>query len=801
MSTSLGELRIAARSLWKARGFSVAAIATLGIAIGLEASTLAVINAYLIRSLPYPAADRLYTVTYGRPGENPPRGLNDLNWSVAGDVVEHAISWDLDVFYLLGGGQAEAVPGAWVTYGFMQGLAIRPVVGRSFTPDEFASGGPQVALISHALWQGRFGGDAAVLGRSFAAYVSDRPQDADVFTIVGVLPPDFWHVNTYTGVLTPLRARSYPYMLRLRSGITPAVAEHRLTELVRPLVPAGAELRVRLQSVHQRYVAEIRPLLRAIAAAVTLVLLIACANVAFLVLIRSMRRQKEIALRLTLGAGRLRIARLLVSEAFLLCAAAVALGTGLAALAVQRLAPMIEQHLGRQVPGGVSAVSVDATVLILIGAAALVISIALALAPLFFTTRHSLFPVLRRGRQGGVDGVQAGRTRTVLVAAEVAGSLSLLVGCGLLVRTVLSLLAVDLGIQPTNVVSATLALRESSYPDAATRVHFYDQLLRALQRVPAVRSAALSTPSPLVEFQPRPLLADQGATAHGTSASVRAITADYFTALGMSIRVGRAFTDLDRIESQPVAVVSESLARGLWPDGDAVGRSVRVIDPGRASSDTTVMARVIVGVVSDVRQSPTDAETADVYVPLLQLPERFSSIVVRTASSATLPIDALTRALGEIDSEVSLGAVRGLTTIVEEQLARPRFLAWVFTAFGLFAATLALLGVYAVIAYSVRQREHEIAVRMAVGAEPHAIVRLFLRNGIPVLAAGLAAGVLGGLGIGRLLGAQLHGVAFADLPTLATAALALGAACVVATWWPARRAATTDPAVALREEG
>ncbi|MGH7712827.1 MAG: ABC transporter permease, partial [Gemmatimonadaceae bacterium] len=233
------DFRLALRTLLKARGFAAAVITILALAIALETTVIAVVNAYLVRALPYPQSDRLYQVSYA--GQNDPvvERLHALNWESLSDVVEHRIAWDLDVFYLIGGDHPEAARGAWVTPGFMQGLGIRPEIGRAFAPSEFAAGTAQVALISHQLWQGRFAGDTAVLGRTFDAYVSDRPNDPEVFTIVGVLPANFWHLNPYTDVLTPLRAASYPYLVRLRAGVPPALAARRITQLA---LDAGVRL-------------------------------------------------------------------------------------------------------------------------------------------------------------------------------------------------------------------------------------------------------------------------------------------------------------------------------------------------------------------------------------------------------------------------------------------------------------------------------------------------------------------------------------------------------------------------------
>lgn len=424
MESLRNDIRMAVRSLLKARGYTTSALLTLALGLALAITVLAVVNAYLVRSLPYPAADRLYSVIYARQGEDQPDDLETLDWSSLADVVEHPIAWDLDVFYMLGGDGAfsERAPGAWVTPGFMSGLGIRPAMGRAFGPNEFLPGAPQVALISHDLWMRRFGGDSGVSGRRVNAFVSDRPRDPEIFTIVGVLPAEFWHLNPYTQILTPLRAPTYPYMVRLRENVPTAVAEERITALVRGTrsdIPQG--WRVALQSTHQRYVERIKPMLLAIGGAVAVVLMIACGNVALLTLLRGIRRRKDIAVRLALGAQRREVARMLLTETAVLTTAAVLLGTLLAAGITRSLAPTIEQQLGRTVPGGVSAMSIDVRVLAGIALLGVFIAMLVGLAPLLMTTRLRFLPALRQARAGG-DGLGGRRARFALIVIEVAGS-------------------------------------------------------------------------------------------------------------------------------------------------------------------------------------------------------------------------------------------------------------------------------------------------------------------------------------------------------------------------------------------
>jgi putative ABC transport system permease protein len=793
------ELRITVRTLAKARGFTVAVVATLGVALALETTIVSTVNAYLLRSLPYPGADRLYQVQYAALGESAPDGLEALAWGSLSDVIEYGIAWDLDVFYMTGGDHAERAPGAWVTRDFMEGLNIRPAIGRAFVPDEFERGGPQVALISNALWQTRFGGDPSIVGKQFNAYVSDRPEDPEAFTIVGVMPASFWHLNPYTSILTPLRgAATYPYMVRLRSGVAPSLAERRIAELV---LSSGARVppgwRPLLTSAQNAYTRSVKPLLLAIGAAVTLVLLIACSNVTLLLLLRGIRRDKEIAVRLALGASRGEVARMLVAESTVLCAMGVVLGTALAAILNRLLAPMIEQQLGRRIPGGPSAVAIDLKVSAIVLVVALVIAAIMSLAPILLTRRGELFATLRSARGGG--GGRSARGRAMLVTIEVAGSFALLVGCGLMVRTIRSMLSVDLGIQSAHVTEASLALREQSYPTAHARAVFYERVLAEVRRAPGVAVAALSGPSPSVSFEARPIRAESNESAIHR-APVRTVAGEYFRALGIPIIQGRALGDQDREGGPPVVVISESLARRLWPNGAAVGSRVRMVERGALREDTATILRTVVGVVRDVRQTPTDAEIADAYIPLAQAADRYASIVVQSTVSSAEWSAALRRLMKGVDPDVNVDPAIALAQIVDAQLSRPRFLASAFAAFGVFASLLGVMGLYVVIAYAVKQREHEVAIRMAVGADPRRVFSLFVKDAGRVLALGIALGVLAAAGIGRLLSTQLFGVARVDAVTLITTALVLITACLVAVWRPARRAARIDPVVVLRAE-
>ena len=793
-------MTITLRSLARARGFTVTAILTLGIGLALCVIVAAVANAYLFRPLPYPAADRLYNIQYAPPNERAPRGLNALDWASLDDIVEQPIAWDLDVFYLLGGTYPESAPGAWVTPGYVRGFGVRAAMGRDLVAQDFEPGRPLVALISHRLWQSRFGGDPAIVGRRLTAYVSDRPNESESMEIVGVTQPDFWHVNPYTEVLAPLRIKAYPYLLQLREGVPPRLAEDRVTRLVHSAEPSAH--RATLIAFQSGYVASLRPVVWAIGAAAALVLVIACANVAVLMLVRSQRREREVVLRVALGASRAQVLRMLVAEALWLGVAATIIGLALAVAALGWLVPFVEGFLERRVPGGASAIAFDPQLAAIAIAAGLVSTVAFSLAPAIVLWRQSLAPSIAAGGRGATVSGGRSRARSFLIGLEVAVSLTLLTGALLMTISALRMLAVDFGIQPHGVTTVATTLRQQSYPDAATRAPFFERLIDRMSAMSQGRVVAMGDWWPLQAPPPRRFDAGNGLIADGGAVGV---SAGYFSALGVRILEGRPLSKTDRFGSEPVLVASESLARRLWPasareaSSGAVGQTVRVSTIPQTGTPETQTYRVV-GVAADVRHTHTDTNLLDAYVPLLQTAGRFTFLYMPVTAPTPAWERALRESIAALDAEVAVGAPRALQVALDQAHFKPRVLAWMLSAFAAFAALLALLGIYGVVSYAVRQREREVAVRMAVGADRRSVIGLFVRQGGLVLLAGVAAGALGAMGMGQILSAQLYGVGRTDPIVIASAAALLTSCGLVAIWWPARRATSTDPAAVLKAE-
>jgi putative ABC transport system permease protein len=808
MIAPLTAFRLAARSLLGARGFTITAVLTLALGMTLCTTAMVVVGAYLLNDLPYPAADRLHWIRYGTPGQEQPRNMETLDWPSLNDVIEHPVAWDLDVFYMLGD-HVESVAGAWVTPGFVQGLGIQPAIGRGFGPDAFTAGAPNVALISHRLWRSRFGSDPSIVGRTFAAYVSDRPEEAEHFTVIGVMPERFWHINAYTDILTPLRAPTYPYMARLRAGVTPQTAASRITALVAASAPALPQnWSVTVVSAHEVHVQTVRPVLRAVSAAAGLVLLVACANVAGLLLVRTTKRQREMAVRVALGAGRAAIARMLLAEGLILGIAASVLALLLTRLTLDALAPVIQQQLGRSAPGGALAFAIDTRTMGLAAGVAVVTALMCALVPLAAVLRTRVSGGLQSGSRTITEGGASQRIRAGLIAVQVALSLTLLCGSALMLRSVVSLLQTDLGITADRVLNASVTLRQNKYPDPPSRVSAFERIAAQLGALAGVESVGLTTAWPLQQPALQPIERRdaagraRGATPLGKETSravVHGVSDAYFTTVNIPTIAGRGFGAADRAGGALVAIVSDALARQLWPGADAVGQRVAV-PQSQQRGEPVLVERQVVGVVRDVRQGPADVNLADLYVPIAQTSTRFAFVLVRTSGAPANWLAPLRSAIRDIDPELAMDRTRPLQVSVDEITARPRFLTSLLGAFATIAGLLALVGVYGVIAYAVRQREREIAVRLAIGADPARITRLFLQQGAGILSVGLGLGVLGVLAAGRLIESQLFGITPRDPVALALAVLAFALAGLGAIWWPSRRAGSLDPAIALRAE-
>lgn len=788
------------RALSSARGFFLVAVLTLGAGLTLATMTLAVMQAYGGRGLPYPASDRIHRLEISDAARARVGDLSALDWASLGDAFDLQTAWDLDVFYLLDGEYPQPARGAWITPDYTPTFGLTAALGRTFTAEDFATGSPPVALISDRIWRIRFGADPAVLGRTFRAYVSDRPDDAETFTIVGVLPADLWHLHAYTEVLTPLKEPVYPYIVRLRTGFPAAAAGDRVAQLLRGTsvpVPAGtpASPDAVLVSLHAGYIAAVRPVLIALGVVAALMVIIATANVIVLALLRARVRAREMSVRLALGATRWQAGRLLVLEGVVVGGLATAVGLAAAAAFLPSAAPSVERFLDRSIPGGIEALALDSTVVIAVIAAGAVVTALLAALPLLTMMRRVAWSWVPAAR-GATESRDAGRSRAVFIAVEVAASLTLVAGASLMTDTALRMLDVELGLDGSEVATTGLALRQRSFPDQESRAAVFVRLQRQLREGAGVSGIALGDWMPLATSRPRPVRSVDASPAATTAAANRfSVTGEFFDLLDIPLRDGRTFVEQDGPGGDRVAIVSESLARRLWPGARAVGQRIQMqVDDGEPD-----VSLQVVGVAGDVRASHADADLQDVYLPLGQRPGRFVSIYLRAPHGASL--DRLVRLeIARVHPELAVTETRPLLESFGRERLRPQALASMLTVLALLASLLALVGMHGVVAFAVRQREREIAVRMAIGAAPRVLVMMFVRYGLRVLAVGLVLGLLGAAGLGRLLQSQLFGVGAVDATLLTVAAAAFTLSALAAIVWPAWRASATDPLTLLKLE-
>jgi predicted permease len=788
------DVRFATRGLRRTPHFTLVSTLSLALGLALTTSTVSIVNAYLIRSLPYPASDRLYHVMYAPPGPWEPAGMTALDWASVADVVEFPISASGESFYVGAGGYTRLLRGMRVTRGFVEGLGVGVATGRGLIAHDFTAGAEPIALIGHALWSDRFGSDRGTIGRLIRAETESRPGRAETFRIVGVLEPGFYFGRDRTAIdlLVPHPAPIRTYMVRLRAGVPPAAAERRLTEAARRAATSPIPndwSGVRLESARDRWLGSLRPVLLGITVAVSLVLVIVCANVAVLMLLRSMQRQKEVAVRLALGSGWRHIARMLLAETTIICLIALGAGIAMTAGLLGSLAPAIETQLGRPAPSA-AGITIDANVLVIVGGIGLLAAIALSLVPLTSWGR-GVTNALQQASRVATEGRPMRRVRSGLIAFQIAGSLVLLVGCGLMVRSVVKMINTELGFEPAGLQTSRITLRARNHSDPSAYRSFHERFAASVTTMVGSMVVFSSWPP----FVPPPEhLIEPDSGEGGISAGVISVSSGYFSTFGIAMRQGRGFSAEEASAEAPVAVISESLARRLWPAGGALGRRVRNVarTPGGA---TPGRWRTVVGIAGDVRQTYVDGNRSDFYLP--RTPDgRFGTFYFRATPPTAVLVDHIQRAAAEIDEDAVINPPH-LVMHDDQTLAGSRVLTWMLGGFAAIAAFLAMLGIYGVTAYAVQQRQKEVAIRTALGASPRALIGIFLREGAVLLGVGTTIGLFGGAATSRVLRNQVFGVQLFDASTYAIACALILTAGFLAVLFGARRVSAASPVSAL----
>jgi predicted permease len=786
--------------------FALLLVTVLGASLGTSAAVLAIVDAYLWRPLPYPGSERL--VRFHRaPGPRdiePPRNVAPLErHALLDNVADLVLEGDADGFTIVDGQTPRTVLGLWSTADVFPLFDIRPALGRVFTAEDVAKHHP-VVLISHALWTERYGRDAGIVGRSITLRSVERPEGSS-FTVIGVLPPRYWPLDDRTAVIAPLWGSGDVYLFRLRSGLPIEEAATRLTASVAAMNPSlDPRWSVNLSTVQAEHVAPVRPLLLAVAAAVMLLVLIACSNLAMLQAVRGEARRPAAALMMALGASRSRLLFQLAAEQAILASASFALACGIAELVLSAVVPAVEAYIGRIVPGA-GGPSLTGRLLAAMAGVALISTAGIGVLP-WLRRAPGLAALKEHGRAG--ESGQRKRLQRVGVVVQVAASLCLLVGASLLIRTAWRLSHTELGFEPAGVTTASIVLERRAYPGAAERRIGADRILSALEGQAEVEAASLITGPALGYRAPRAVFTGPTADGDAPQAVVVGVTPAYFRTLGIAINEGRSVTAADFTANGNVAVISSSLARRLWPAENAIGRMLTTtslrpmrdgVEVGRAA-DAVATFRVV-GIAADLRRSLWRDAVPEVYVPLVNIPGPDLTVQVRGRRGVPhrMVAAAISRAVRTVDAEVPVNGAEPLEVTIARQGVRPRFLATILAAFAALAALGALVGLYATSAWIAGQRRREAAIRLAIGAAPWQVVRLLTRSAAACIGLGVFVGWWASLGLGTLLAGELVGVTGDDVTTRVATSAVLFLCCMVAAYKPVRAVTLGSPAAILRE--
>jgi putative ABC transport system permease protein len=800
------DVKYGIRMLTKAPGFTVVAVLTLALGIGANTAIFSVINAVLLRPLPYDEAERLVFLTEW--AEQVP----NMSFSVANlkdvrdqnSVFEALVGYNGNNFILTGeGAEAERVSGRQVTSGMFATLRKQPILGRAFTPDEDKPGAERVTLLSEGFWERRFARNPNVLGKTLTL-------SGESFTVIGVMPGSM-HASWRTqDLFVPLlrledqiggdnRRGNHPgiYVIaRLKPGVSVEAARTNVVTIAKKLAEQypnnNARQSMTVEPLLSAVVGPLRPALMLLLGAVVFVLLIACANVANLLLARGANRQREIAVRMAMGAKRGRLLRQLLTESVVLSVVGGALGVLLAFWGVRGLVASLPSGVPRA-----DEIRIDGVVLFFTAAMALLTGLVFGLAPAWKVSGIRVHEPLKESGRGNV-GAGHHRMRNTLVVGEIAMALILLVGAGLLLRSFFRVIQADAGFRPDNVLTLGIPLPQARFDNHDKRAAFAERLLESVRALPGVKTA--STTLPLlggwqsgfrVEGKPEP------PPGQGPSADIARVASDYFKTMGVRVLQGRAFDERDRTGSSPVCMVDELFVKTHLPGEDPLGKRVKF----GPLSDTSNPWMEIVGVVAHVKNYGVDESSrSELYLPYLQNSVGSLTLVVRSDSDPTSLSTGLRQAVRGIDPELPVFAVRTLESLVSDRTAQRRLAVLLISVFAGVALLLAAVGIYGVMSYSVSQRTQEIGIRMALGAEQNQILKMVLRHGSLMALLGTAIGLVSAFALARLITTMLFQTSAADPPTFSVVPLLLLAVALLACYIPARRAMRVDPMVALRNE-
>jgi putative ABC transport system permease protein len=803
------DLSYAFRVLRKNPGYAAVVVTVLALGIGANTAIFSVVNAILLRPLPFERPDRLVMVWQTNPQHGSIQDqvsyLNLTDWREQQTVFEEIGAFNPRGMSLTGSGEPEHLPGCFVSANLFPLLGIKPMLGRYFLPEEDRAGGEFAVVISHSLWQRRFGSDPQILGRAITL-------NGASYTVVAVMPAGFqfpvqgqfpiptselWAPLAIDSAQTNRQAQYLFAVGRLKPGVMTGQAQAEMASIAERLAEqypaANRGLGVNLVPLHEQITGNLRRALLVLLGAVGFVLLIACANVANLLLARSTGRQKEIAIRMALGAGRSRLLRQLLTESMLLALAGGAVGLLLAFWGVRSLVAFLPANMPRA-----AEIGVDRQVLGFASALALLTGIVFGLLPAWQASKPDLNEGLKEGGGKGVSGSGRLCARSLLVVTEVALAMVLLLGAGLLMKSFYRLLQVNLGFNPENAISVPFVLPQARYPDGNARAAFIKQVTERLKALPGVEAVGGVNTLPLSgDYSSGPFAIEGRPLAPGevNIGNRRAATPDYFRTLSIPLLKGRIFTEQDDFNAPPVVIINETLARRYWPGEDPIGKRL-IIPPGPNGT-----ALSVIGVVGDVRNAGLEDEPKpEFYYAYFQNRMSYMVMVVRAGSDPASLISAARREIWAVDKDLPLANISTLEQLLAKTTAQRRFNLLLLGLFAALALALAAVGIYGVMAYTVMQRRHEIGIRMALGAEARDVRKLIVRQGMNLVFIGVGIGLGAAFALTRLMTSLLFEVSATDPLTFTSVAVLLTLVALLACFLPARRATKVDPVIALRYE-
>jgi putative ABC transport system permease protein len=797
------DFRFGVRMLLKSKGFTVVAVLTLALGIGANTAIFSVVDAVLLRPLPFADPERLVWLG-GWVGNDKEQGVTPADFLDYRDQTQSFVQLAASVsdsvpMNLSGDGEPERLHGGLVTTNYLDVFGVKPALGRTFLEEDAQDGHESVVVLSHALWTRRFSADPSILNQSIVL-------DKGKVTVIGVMPPQFqyapgveiWKPFSFpTSLQGPFRSREFHFLrpvARLKSGVTIAQAQAEVEAIahqLQTLYPkTNANQSLFLMPLQGRLVGNVKLMLLVLLGAVGSVLLIACANVANLLLARAASRQKETAVRAALGASRGRIVRQLLTESLMLAVLGSACGVMLAQLGAQLLVKLSAGYIPRA-----DEVHINAPVLIFTLAMALITGLFFGLVPALQSTRLDLTAMLKEGGKGASGGVQSHRTLNLLVIGEVSLAVVLLTGAGLLVNSFVRLQQVSLGFDEKNLLTARIDL-PNPYAQPEKKTQFFDQLQQGLAALPGVEAVGLITELPLArqsaDFQFKIEGSSTQVSEQNAHADIRNVNHDYFRAIHIPLLKGRSFTEAEVHDNARVALISEIFARRYFIDEDPLGKYIRMDLPDQKPSQ-------IIGIVGDVRHRGLDGDLRQtVYFPSLRL--GYSNLVIRTATDPASLAAALRKQVTALDPNQPVTNVKMMERWVSESVAQPRFRTYLLGGFSALALILAVVGIYGVMSYAATQRTHEIGIRVALGAQPRDVLTLVLARGLKLAILGVVFGLSAAVALTRWMESFLFAVSPTDPLTFGVTALGLLCVALLACWIPARRATKVDSMVALRHE-